>query len=197
MNIKENDEFSETLLLLCVVAYLLITAVAFGGVVSLSESAGAAIIDFLRDFGAILAGMPVLLGVLVAKRQLDANRRQHVANVKRSFRSELDALNALQRFADQVLKFDVAQAQVVAALLGSRRLAFSIPEASKFDRWREILPDRLMGIADSTRYFVEAATSAKKHDKIFRADIESARSEARALLDEIDLHLEHLSEYWN
>jgi hypothetical protein len=50
--------------------------------------------------GTLLTGVPVLIAVLVARQQLEANRRQHVANIKRSLKTELDSLDRLAEIHD-------------------------------------------------------------------------------------------------
>ncbi len=95
--------------ILCVgsAVYIAVCAMAFGGLIISSPTVGKALLDFARDYGTLLAGIPVLVAVIVAKQQLDANRRQHLATVKRSFREELDALNSIKHFANRYTGYEV------------------------------------------------------------------------------------------
>ncbi|PWL18848.1 hypothetical protein DKP76_07240 [Falsochrobactrum shanghaiense] len=93
MKSDADGGFSSVILALAVVLYITIVCLTFAGLVATKPTVGIAFLEFVKEYGAIVAGIPVLIAVLVAKQQLDASNRQHVATLKRSFQKELDALN--------------------------------------------------------------------------------------------------------
>ena len=74
----------------------------FGALYVKRPSFGDAFLVLMKDYGTILTGIPVLVAVVVAKQQLDANRRQHVATIKRSVQKELDALRAYEKLSNTI-----------------------------------------------------------------------------------------------
>lgn len=101
MENKGEEDVSWLFLWAVTIIYIAVLCMAFSGLVALSEY-GCSVVSvftvFVKDYSSLLAGIPVLVAVLVAKQQLDANRRQHVAQIKRSFKKELDAINEVKRF---------------------------------------------------------------------------------------------------
>lgn len=73
-----------------------------GALTAQKPAFGDAFLELMKNYGTILAGIPVLVAVVVAKQQLDANRRQHVATVKRGFKDQIDALIAVQKLSSHV-----------------------------------------------------------------------------------------------
>ncbi|MCX2696691.1 hypothetical protein [Ochrobactrum chromiisoli] len=93
---KENEQFSSSILYVATAVYVGVCAMVFGALYAKLPTFGEAFLVLMKDYGTILAGIPVLVAVVVAKQQLDANRRQHVAMVKRSLKEELDNLDRLR-----------------------------------------------------------------------------------------------------
>lgn len=91
MEDKEED-ISWLFLWGATILYTLLACMVFAALVAMKPTLGDAFLNFTKDYGALLAGIPVLIAVLVAKQQLDANRRQHVATVKRSFIDKIEAI---------------------------------------------------------------------------------------------------------
>lgn len=106
---KDNQEEDISWLFLwgATILYIAILCMSFAGLAVTKPTVGAAFLDFTKDYGSLLAGIPVLIAVLVAKQQLDANRRQHVATIKRSFQKELLLLDHLLDYADWALRYDL------------------------------------------------------------------------------------------
>ncbi|MCD4512507.1 hypothetical protein LQT97_14870 [Brucella pseudogrignonensis] len=103
---KENEQFSSSILYVATAIYVGVCAMVFGALYAKLPTFGEAFLVLMKDYGTILAGIPVLVAVVVAKQQLDANRRQHVVNVKRTFRDELDALAGIDKLASLVSSTD-------------------------------------------------------------------------------------------
>ncbi len=99
---KENEQFSSSILYVATGVYVGICAMVFGALYAKLPTFGEAFLVLMKDYGTILAGIPVLVAVVVAKQQLDANRRQHVATVKRSFMNELKALEIILGFTSSI-----------------------------------------------------------------------------------------------
>lgn len=60
---------------------------------------GEAVYTWLKDFGSVIAGLPVIVAVVVAKQQLDAGRIQHEAATKLQFKDELEGLETAREVA--------------------------------------------------------------------------------------------------
>lgn len=107
---KENEQFSSSILYVATAVYVGVCAMVFGALYAKLPTFGEAFLLLVKDYGTILAGIPVLVAVVVAKQQLDANRRQHVATVKRSLREEIDSLNEVKFFASHYTGYEVEMA---------------------------------------------------------------------------------------
>jgi len=94
-----EDDFSKVVLGIAVALYLAIITASFGGLVVSRPTIGQAILDAAKDYGSIIAGIPVFVAVLIAKQQLDASRRQHIATIKLGYRDELDGLQVAREIA--------------------------------------------------------------------------------------------------
>lgn len=99
---KQEEDISWLFLWGATILYIAVLCMTFAAIVVTRPTVGAAFLEFTKDYGALLAGIPVLIAVLVAKQQLDANRRQHIAQIKRSFQRELDALQECKQFAQRI-----------------------------------------------------------------------------------------------
>ncbi len=86
--------------ILCVgtAVYMAVCAMAFGGMLVTRPSAGQAFLDFAKDYGAIFAGIPVLIAVIVAKQQLDASRNTHRLTMLHQTKDRRDALSTARMF---------------------------------------------------------------------------------------------------
>lgn len=99
MKDKNEEDISGLLLWGATVLYITVLCMAFAGLVALDGHGRSVVIiftEFVKDYGSLLAGIPVLIAVLVAKQQLDANRREHVANIRLQFRDELLGLQTAE-----------------------------------------------------------------------------------------------------
>lgn len=77
------------------VSYVAFCCLILGWLVATEDTVIEALVVLGGTYGTLLTGVPVLIAVLVARQQLEANRRQHVANIKRSLKTELDSLERL------------------------------------------------------------------------------------------------------
>lgn len=88
--------------ILCVgtAVYMAVCAMAFGGMLVTRPSTGQAFLDFAKDYGAIIAGIPVLIAVIVAKQQLDASRNAHRLTMLHQTKDRRDALSTARMFLE-------------------------------------------------------------------------------------------------
>lgn len=100
---KENEQFSSAVLYVATAMYVGVCAMVFGALYAKLPSFGEAFLTLMKDYGTILAGIPVLVAVVVAKQQLDANRAQHYATMHLKFVDELKALEAAQKLSLRVI----------------------------------------------------------------------------------------------
>lgn len=87
------------------VSYVAFCCLILGWLVATEDTVIEALVVLGGTYGTLLTGVPVLIAVLVAKQQLDANRRQHVATVKRSFKEQLDAIDEVRSFSRRIRTF--------------------------------------------------------------------------------------------
>lgn len=104
---SENEKAWTAVLYVLTVGYTAFCCLIFGWIWATEGGGVEALVAFGATYGTLLTGIPVLIAVIVAKQQLDANRRQHVANVKRGLRRELDLLDQMSDYAEWALKFEM------------------------------------------------------------------------------------------
>lgn len=104
MKSDADGGFSSVILALAVVLYITIVCLTFAGLVATKPTVGIAFLEFVKEYGAIVAGIPVLIAVLVAKQQLDASRHQHAVQLYETKQNELDALEGLVTYLDRLLR---------------------------------------------------------------------------------------------
>ncbi len=200
MGTKENDEFSSAVLLLAVVLYVTVGAAVFAALVVTKPDVGSAIAVGAKDYGAIIAGVPVLIAVWVAKQQLDANRRQHVANVKRSFQKELDALGRLERFAEAITHLKKVDIAPILGKSGFVGLWVSRPLPNDLKKWKEFLPSEITSYADETWLrcgeLMDAARSADAEPAAIKKQLDVAQLNAEILMKNVRVYRDDLSQYW-
>lgn len=103
---KENEQFSSAILYVATAVYVGVCAMVFGALYAKLPSLGEAFLEMMKDYGTVLAGIPVLVAVVVAKQQLDANRRQHVATIKLKFKEERELLQIISRLPQFIIQTD-------------------------------------------------------------------------------------------
>lgn len=207
MTDKENDELSSAVLMVAVAVYVALTAMLFAGMVAAKPSIASAISTWAKDYGAIIAGVPVLVAVWVAKQQLDANRRQHVADRKHQsamlkipFQKEIICLAAVEEYASSIIDFDKSLSASIGAIGGTKpKLPDHLPASISID-WPH-------NYAPSLRSDVNAVY---EHAKIARAEqiahptsdqtkatVEFAQFYATMLLSKVSQERKQLSQFWS
>ncbi len=92
MENKADASLSNALLLITVAVYVAVLAALFAGMAATKPTAAQAVMDWAKDYGSIIAGLPVIVALFIAKDQLDASRLQHEAATKLEFKDELYGL---------------------------------------------------------------------------------------------------------
>lgn len=64
-------------------------------------------------------GLTILAAIFIAKQQIDAARKQHVAQIKRSFQKELNALSSSKAFVDRLQGYTFTKARIASLLVGT------------------------------------------------------------------------------
>lgn len=198
---KENEQFSSSILYLATAMYVGVCAMVFGALYAKMPSLVEAFLLLMKDYGTVLAGIPVLVAVVVAKQQLDANRRQHVATVKRSFKDEIDALNTVHNFAQNVRNTDYRLARLRGTSFGHSGINFPTMSKEEFFKIKQYLP---FGIAQNTEQtLIEIATAVttsmnKSHpdDDVSHA-IAYVHQWAGFLIRDTSEEHDRISQYWS
>lgn len=102
---KQKEDWTSLSLTIAVMAFVFLTYFTFIGFLSTKPESKYIVhwfLTFIERYGAFLTVVPVMIGVAVAKQQLDANRRQHIKTIRRSLKKELDALDYLLSFASSI-----------------------------------------------------------------------------------------------
>lgn len=197
---KENEQFSSAILYVATAVYVGVCAMVFGALYAKVPSFGEAFLTLMKDYGTILAGIPVLVAVVVAKQQLDAMRRQHVATVKRSLMERLDALNGAEKYILSVLDFNPDRSRIVASLVGSEVYVPHVPEEQSED-WSKHLPYELVNTVTtvgSIAKIMGMVLNKKNIDQTFLKDLlQRLRDQANNSLDDIHSERDRLSQYWS
>jgi len=197
---KENVQFSSSILYVATAVYVGVCAMVFGALYAKLPTFGEAFLDLMKDYGTILAGIPVLVAVVVAKQQLDANRRQHVATVKRSLMERLDALNGAEKYALSVLDYEPGRSRVVSALVGADVYVPCVPERQN-EQWTRNLPFDLVNsltTVDSIAKIMQIALNKTDVDHDFMTNLlYRFRDQANASLKDIQTERSRLSQYWS
>lgn len=102
MENRADAHLSTALLLLTTAIYVGILAALFAGMAVTKPSNAQALMDWAKDYGSIIAGLPVIVAIFVAKQQLDAARAQHEATIKLEFKDDLDGLQVASEVASSL-----------------------------------------------------------------------------------------------
>ncbi|WGG61922.1 hypothetical protein [Brucella intermedia] len=197
---KENEQFSSAILYVATAVYVGVCAMVFGALYAKLPSFVDAFLTLMKDYGTILAGIPVLVAVVVAKQQLDANRRQHVATVKRSLMERLDALSEVEKFSTEVLEFQTGYSRMIAALSGTSVNTPSVPD-DQIRKWQKYLPFDLIKTIRSVETFAYGLKSALDKKDIDHERVQNllnlAHIQAKASLRKVQAERQRLSQYWS
>ncbi len=109
---EEEQSFSNALTIVTSAIYVAVVAATFAGLMVAQPTTGEAVLSWLKDFGAIIAGLPVIIAVVVA-------RTQHEATTRLQFREELEGL---QTALEVALRHKNIVAVSLVALIGPPKI---------------------------------------------------------------------------
>lgn len=183
------------------ILYTVVICMAFAGMVVTRPTVGAAFLEFTKDYSTLLAGIPVLIAVLVAKQQLDANRRQHVSNVKRTFQKELDLIRRLRQMANNVDKKDVAYFYGLSRQLKGLGEYLQKKEQRWLDMATDVIPDDIIEDAETIRRLIKQFCDDGHNGAPSQETLEERRARISNALVNFDLSLDRyhssLAQYWS
>lgn len=159
-----------------------------------------ALLKFADTYGTIITGIPVLVAVVVAKQQMDASRRQHVATIKRSFQKELSGLDRLRDFTKQVLTATQTNSIQAFTQRGLGSVPIVAPTLDEIRNWRNILPPSLCDAAELAWKTANTAIhflDGGERQQGEQATILAASVYASRLMTEIIREERRLSRYWS
>lgn len=201
MSSKEDDEFANAVLLVACVLYVGVIAAMFAGLLVTRPDAGSGLADWAKDYGAIIAGAPVLIAVWVAKQQLEANRRQHVATIKRSFQQELDALEELESFATSIIDITVSDAYDLAEQANLKGLYLPHPDMLLIKEWGSFVSRSISSHAEKLWLSAENTIGLSKlpnpDQSAIRKSLDTSQLWASFLREACRERKMHLSQYWS
>ncbi|EMG52641.1 hypothetical protein WYI_16025 [Ochrobactrum sp. CDB2] len=183
------------------VSYVAFCSLILGWLLAIKGSTVEALVEMGGTYGTLLTGVPVLIAVLVARQQLAFSRRQHIANIKRSFQPELDALDEVHLFAEIAVNSDLETAKRRAEADGIDGMIIDRPAGSELKKYREILPfdiaDIVVRISQEIGELFEESKREVPDKNILALRIIEIRTKAGTLSAYIQHRRNHLSQYWS
>jgi hypothetical protein len=198
---RENEEFANVVLLVAIVIYIFIAAALYAGLAVKEPDLGAALGTWAKEYGSIIAGIPVLVAVLVAKQQLDEHRRQHVANIRRLYQRELEALFGVLSYSRHIIDSEKRVSALIDAVELYDHLPYPYMDAETPKRWRKVLPPPLFEffdkMKDQTRKAVQLIGMDQPDLLSVKTELRAAAIRARKLEKDAQAELDRLSQYWS
>ncbi|OAE39700.1 hypothetical protein [Brucella intermedia] len=198
---KENEQFSSAVLYVATAVYVGVCAMVFGALYAKLPSLGEAFLTLMKDYGTILAGIPVLVAVVVAKQQLDANRRQHVATVKRGLRKEIEAIDKISSWTYPIKRSTLQSVTNDIFLRTLNIVRLPTPDFDELHEIEKFIPRRIYGLLvsffDDIREFGSRTVETAAKRKQAEDALEELRDFASEIQDEADAHYRYLSQYWS
>jgi len=181
------------------VSYVAYCCLILGWLIATERSWIEALVKFGGIYGTLLAGIPVIIAVLVAKQQLDANRRQHVATVKRSLRKELEAIDKIEGMLIQIIESPL-EAENLFGHHENHVNKIKI-DRDDVDLIAEYIPDKLFDliltlISDVSGFNERTLDHGYKRKKA-EENLAELKEYAKAILDGLKMHRNDLSKYWS
>jgi len=195
----DSEKIWTAALYVLAISYTAYCSFIFGSLLASETDTLGALLKFGDTYGTIVTGAPVLVGVVVAKQQMDANRRQHVANVKRSLRQELECLANVSHFARSTTNASVMGAEIAATFSNQEKLYFYRPTKDELETWRPNVPPYIYGLVQTLREDIEALSKLNASKDLSTAEdsLDQAKTGAAEILACLSVHYRQLSQYWS
>lgn len=181
--------------------YCLILGISIGSMFDRSTCTGS---DFgcfefwINRYQTLLTAFGVIFAVAIAKAQMDANRRQHVAQIKRSFQEELDAIEIARTSAQSILKLNALDisgqskyAPVFISIISGHESSLVTKHLPRY------LSERLNRCCELTNMAIEAFFSGKIGLESFDDKLQFIQSNAEIALQEADALYNKREQYWS
>ncbi|WP_266018575.1 hypothetical protein [Brucella intermedia] len=195
---KENEQFSSAILYVATAVYVGVCAMVFGALYAKLPSFGDAFLAMMKDYGTIITGIPVLVAVVVAKQQLDASRRQHVATVKRSLKGQLDAIKTVRHFLTSI---DKLVSQGIDYSNRNSHLFVWLLDKEELEMIKEHLPSSISthceGCSQRVVKFIEDFHDGTNERERLQSSLGLIASQAMLVKSRTDWLYQELSEYWS
>ncbi len=186
---KENEQFSSSILYVATAVYIGVCAMVFGALYAKLPTFGEAFLELMKNYGTILAGIPVLVAVVVAKQQLYANRRQHVASVKRSFMKEIEAIKTARDFCQAVISADITD-------INNTQSPLNIVYDKSLTN--DVLDKNVSACLSSVQSMIDKATSSLDALALDRQGyLTHSKIEAERALSLVERFEKRISQYWS
>lgn len=201
---KAKEDWTSLSLTIAVIVFVTVGYLTFIAFLS-TKPENEALVDwflkFMDKYGAFLAAIPVMIGVAVAKQQLDANRRQHVAQIKRSFRHELQTLKKLHSLSNSIVNYKKSRAYSYMSYGKTDAFPCLQPTIYYVGMWPNSLPYSLQTLVERTVAACDHAHAASKDPECsmptMQANIKRAIWFANLLEKEVQHEMDDISQYWS
>lgn len=156
---------------------------------------------WINRYQTLLTAFGVIFAVTVAKAQMEANRKQHVAQIKRSFQPEIDTLDRLNKLTESVENYKNSTAYRIMAITNPRAFPAVNPVAFYLRNWPETLDPQLKSLCTSTILACDAAHLASTNDLStddeLAALVKKATTYAIWLRVGVESDKKHFAQYWS
>lgn len=197
----DNEKIWTAALYVLAVSYAAYCSFIFGSLLASEPDTLGALLKFASTYGTMIAGVPVLVAVVVAKQQMDANRRQHVATIKRSFQEELDALHDISFFASEARDSSLQSASKNALNQGLEGLVIDCPDKTQLKMYRGVVPPHIAKLTATmsleTQALYEESTAEQPNHETIELRLNEIKTNSRVLLSFVDDRLKKLAENWS
>lgn len=183
------------------VSYVAFCCLILGWLLAINGSSVEALVEMGGTYGTLLTGVPVLIAVLVARQQLDAARKQHVATIKRSFRSELDALKTMRNLTSLGVSWNPEWFYKANQLLHADREHHEKKQKNFISKTNDIVnPDIVeayISIRSKMMEFCDPINNGPPSYYDLCVRYESICSDMKDLDNKLDSYTTYLSQYWS
>ena len=156
---------------------------------------------WINRYQTLLTAFGVIFAVTVAKAQMEANRKQHVAQIKRTFQPEIDTLDRLDKLTESVENYKKGLAYSIMSITNPRAFPAVNPIGFYLRNWPETLDPQLKSLCTSTILACDLAHKASSDilttDEELAALIKKATTYAIWLRVGVESDRKHFSQYWS
>jgi len=194
-----NERFWTVVLYVVTVIYVAFCCLILGWLLAIKGSTVEALVEMGGAYGTLLTGVPVLIAVLVAKQQLDASRRQHVATVKRGLRSEIEAIDESERLLMSIINAPLETDDIFGR--EEHHVKNIRIDADLVDGIRGNIPNKIHGLIVTLVGDIDGFNGRTLDTEIKRQRAEEVLAELKGdagyVLRYVQEHRHYISQYWS